>query len=82
MFKTLLMFLGGFDFIKTVYKLFDNPWYMYPNGNPHLLCTILERDMMSLFPNCVRNVRVQALRKYTADAEFFFNLLSCDLTTP
>ena len=28
--------------------------------NPHLLCTILERDMMSIFPNCVKNVRVQA----------------------
>ena len=36
-------------------------------ANPHLLCTILVictilvRYMMSIFPNCVKNVRVQAL---------------------
>ena len=30
--------------------------------NPHSLCTILERDMMSNFPNFVKNVRAQALR--------------------
>ena len=24
-------------------------------------CTILEWDMMSIFPNCVKNVKVQAL---------------------
>ena len=27
----------------------------------HLLCTILESDMMSIFPICVKNVRVQVL---------------------
>ena len=47
--------------------------------------TILERYMMSIFLNCVKNVRIQAL---SASVKFsrrlmqkFLDLLSCDLTT-
>ena len=73
MFKILL---GGFNFIKTVYELSDNLSY-------HLLCTILERDMMYIFSNCVKNVRVQALNdsvKFSRQLmQKNLDLLSCDL---
>ena len=87
MFKILLMYPRGFNFIKTVYKLFDNPLYMYIciYANTHLLCTILERDMMSIFPNCVKNVRVHALSdsvKFSRrPLQKILDLLSWDLTT-
>ena len=45
----------------------------------------VERDMMSIFLNCVKNVRIQAL---SASVKFsrrlmqkILDLLSCDLTT-
>ena len=52
-------------------------------ANPHLLCTILERDMMSIFPHCVKNVRVQALSDSVkfSRRQKILDLLSCDLTT-
>ena len=47
---------GFLNFEKAVHELFDNLY-----SNPHLQCTILDTDMMSIFPNCVKNVRIQAL---------------------
>ena len=49
------------------------------------LCTILERDMMSIFTNCVKNVRVQALSESVKFSrrlmQKILDLLSYDLTT-
>ena len=56
-------------------------------ANPHLLCTILERDMIStcIFPNCVYNVRLKALSDSVKFSRRLMqkslDLLSCDLTT-
>ena len=54
-------------------------------ANPLLPCTILERDMMSMFPNCVKNIRVQALSDSVKLSrrlmQKMLDLLSCDLTT-
>ena len=36
---------------KTVYDILDKPSYLCKSS---LLCTILEMDMMSIFPSCVR----------------------------
>ena len=59
MFKILLMYsTWGFNFIKTVYEPLVHVSNI--NANPHLPCTILERDMMTIFPNCVNNVRIHA----------------------
>ena len=54
------MYPTGFNIVKTVYELLNN------------LCkySILERDMMSIFPNCAKKVRVQALSD-SIDAENF-----------
>ena len=46
-------------------------------ANPHLLRTILERDSMSIFPNCVKNVRVQAL---SDSVKFSRRLISCNFS--
>ena len=54
-------------------------------ANPLLLCTILERDMMSIFPTCVKNVRLQALSNCVEFSrrlmQEILDLLSCDLST-
>ena len=50
-----------------------------------IMYNILERDMMSIFPNCVKNVRIQALSdslKFSRRLmQKILDLLSCDLTT-
>ena len=46
MFKIVFMYPSGFNFIKTVYVLLITS-RIY--ANPHLLSTIFERDMMSIF---------------------------------
>ena len=43
-----------FNFIKTVYYLFDNLSYLCKSS-------FTMYNMMSIFPNCAKNVRVQAL---------------------
>ena len=77
--------LGGFNFIRTVYKLLmTSRTCIY--ANPHLLCTILERDMMVFFPNFVKNVRIQALSdsvKFSRRLmQKILELLNCELPTP
>ena len=72
MFKILLLYSRGFNFIKTVYELFNS-------------FTILERDMMSIFPKRVKNVRLQTLSDSVKFCrrlmQKILDLLSYDLTT-
>ena len=69
------MYHTGFNIVKTVYELLNN------------LCksSILERDMMSIFPNCVKNVRIQAISDVVKFRRLLMqkilDLLSFDLTT-
>ena len=63
MFKNVQIFIDvpygvSTFYLKTVYELFDNLSYLFKSS---LLYTILERDMMSIFPYCVKYVRVQVL---------------------
>ena len=82
--------LGGVNFIKTVYELFDNLSYLCKSSFTmynirDLLCTILKMSMMCIFPNCVKNVRVQALSdsvKFSRQLmKIILDLWSFDLTT-
>ena len=50
--------LGGLNYVKTVYE-FLMTLCIY--ADPHILYTILGRGVMSILPNCVKNVRKQAL---------------------
>ena len=69
------MYPTGYNIVKTVYELLNN------------LCksSILERDMMSIFPNCVKNVRIQAINDVVKFSrrlmQKILDLLGFDLTT-
>ena len=57
MFKKCSIFLctlGGFNFIKTVYELFDNPSYLYKSS--FTMNNITEGYDVSIFPNCVKKM--------------------------
>ena len=83
-----------FNFIKTVYELFDNPSYLCKYSFTTYKYIILERGMVSIFPNCVKNVRVLGLSDSVKlsirlmqkiwdllNCDKIWDLLSCDLTT-
>ena len=75
---------GGLNFITQYTNFLITP-RSCNYANAHLLCTILERDIMSIFPNCVKNARVQALSdsvKFSRRLmQKILDPLSCDLTT-
>ena len=79
MFKILLMYHKEFSFYKDSLLTFLITLRIY--ANPHLLCTILERDFLIV----LKNVRVQALSnsvKFIRQLmQKIVDLLSCDLTT-
>ena len=73
MFQILLMYPKWFKFYKDSLQTFLlTPRSCY-YANPHLLFTILERDMMSIFSHSVKFIRRLMQR--------ILDLLSCDLTT-
>ena len=52
------MYPRGFNFIKTVYEMFDKPSYLCKYS---FTMYNIREGYDVYFPNCVKNVRVQAL---------------------